>query len=1208
MKTSQRGFIALISAVIISTVLLTLAVSIGSSTFFARFDALNHEYKRLSLGFAESCVTTALGKIGADYNYSASNVLVSLGTLYGKPAECTIAQVAGGTPINGKKPFTITAKANFNNAFSTITTQVTAQDPTLAPVTPPPTCAFNPSAVSVPGGSNVPFAWSTAGTGITSFTMDRGVGSLSPFTSGSWSFTAPVSAGTYTYTGTVVNAGGQSTCNIIVTVTPPPPAPSCSDTVMMFDRSGSMSGTDLSNERNAGNALTNLYAGVSSLPKIGAGSFGGLDGSYASIPVNGLLTSSYSTILSTIATITGSNSSVGSNLGAAITVGAAELASGRHTPGKQKVFIFVSDGVPNEPTNSAGMTGTSSPSANVQNGSGDLWTLPANAYANASGEATDAGGHRHRFSGFGFPTIPTGSTIRGIMAEADAWSIAVPTAASTTLIASQLGAYDQWSANTGTRISATQTNDGDTSYIDTAASVETFDFASAGIPATALVNSVTLTASAKGTASGALLQLVAENGGAPNIGSSNALTTGYATYTRAMTTNPLTGNAWTAAEANAWSTSFGVRTTNTTPSVRVTQLSATVNFTPLTPGTSGQRTPAATHTPNNWDTNAVGNVQSSNNIYASDGGDGDQQGYSNFGFSVPANATITGIDVAAEAKSSDTSGCEFRATLSANGTTFSAPNGPDTLPLTGTDATLTFGGATDTWGRTWTPAEVNSNNLTVRVEGVDPGSSCSNGSVTSLDHLRVNVSYTTPGSATNVTVSPASIGGYDQWSTNTTDVASVATNDNDTSYLHNATSVETFLPANAAVPAGSTINAVTLTAVARGTAAGSAIQLVVENGGAPNTAGNNNPLTTSYATYTRAMTTNPFTGNPWAVADVNAWTTRFGVQAASGIATPRVTQLMVKVDYTAPATSSGCQLGVDLSWDGGTTWTPEKTATLTGAESTFLLGSPTDDWTTTHTWTAAEFGANFRARVRDIDPGTSCADTATTHLDWLRFNVLYTQPVTASQYALDAAAAAKGAGVNIFSIHYGDTSGQNFMGQLASPSTLPSVGITTASRAGTSVTITTASAHRLTANERVQVSGVSSATLNGTFTVTSTPSPNIFTYTTSGSGTVNATGGSVTPTNLFLSPSSSAMTGIFQSIGYQICPAAAASCSNGVDDDGDGVKDDADGGCHTDGNAGNPASYDPADTDEWTAPAAPTPPAPPPPPPTITIGSWVEIP
>jgi hypothetical protein len=46
------------------------------------------------------------------------------------------------------------------------------------------------------------------------------------------------------------------------------------------------------------------------------------------------------------------------------------------------------------------------------------------------------------------------------------------------------------------------------------------------------------------------------------------------------------------------------------------------------------------------------------------------------------------------------------------------------------------------------------------------------------------------------------------------------------------------------------------------------------------------------------------------------------------------------------------------------------------------------------------------------------------------------------------------------------------------------------------------------------------------------------------------------------------------------CAIYAPRCSNGIDDDGDGLSDTNDPGCHPDNNAGNPASYTPTDTNE----------------------------
>ena len=47
-----------------------------------------------------------------------------------------------------------------------------------------------------------------------------------------------------------------------------------------------------------------------------------------------------------------------------------------------------------------------------------------------------------------------------------------------------------------------------------------------------------------------------------------------------------------------------------------------------------------------------------------------------------------------------------------------------------------------------------------------------------------------------------------------------------------------------------------------------------------------------------------------------------------------------------------------------------------------------------------------------------------------------------------------------------------------------------------------------------------------------------------------------------------------------VAPEAGTQCADGVDNDGDGVIDAADPGCHTDNDATNPASYDPTDNDE----------------------------
>ena len=47
-----------------------------------------------------------------------------------------------------------------------------------------------------------------------------------------------------------------------------------------------------------------------------------------------------------------------------------------------------------------------------------------------------------------------------------------------------------------------------------------------------------------------------------------------------------------------------------------------------------------------------------------------------------------------------------------------------------------------------------------------------------------------------------------------------------------------------------------------------------------------------------------------------------------------------------------------------------------------------------------------------------------------------------------------------------------------------------------------------------------------------------------------------------------------------VAPEGGTQCSDGVDNDGDGLIDDLDRGCHSDGNPANPNSYVPSDNDE----------------------------
>jgi hypothetical protein len=172
--------------------------------------------------------------------------------------------------------------------------------------------------------------------------------------------------------------------------------------------------------------------------------------------------------------------------------------------------------------------------------------------------------------------------------------------------------------------------------------------------------------------------------------------------------------------------------------------------------------------------------------------------------------------------------------------------------------------------------------------------------------------FVLPAYAATTTSLPTGPGHYDDsWDLVGTSTKSkaVSTNDGNTTYISETSdnSVQTFTVANAGLPTGATINSVTLYAVALGTNSGIQLRLEKSSTGS----GNQNDdathdLTSSYATYSRTLTTNPFTGSAWTLAEVNSWSVRFGVQYDDGgdDDVARVTQIYVVVNYNIPDTTA----------------------------------------------------------------------------------------------------------------------------------------------------------------------------------------------------------------------------------------------------------------------------------------------------------------
>ena len=92
----------------------------------------------------------------------------------------------------------------------------------------------------------------------------------------------------------------------------------------------------------------------------------------------------------------------------------------------------------------------------------------------------------------------------------------------------------------------------------------------------------------------------------------------------------------------------------------------------------------------------------------------------------------------------------------------------------------------------------------------------------------------------------------------------------------------------------------------------------------------------------------------------------------------------VRLDGRADSTSGAPKFCVQISWNGGASWTAAKsTSTLTTSEATYLLGGAADLWG--RAWSSSDF-TNFRVRITNVASSTS----RDFSLDWAAVQVTYT--------------------------------------------------------------------------------------------------------------------------------------------------------------------------------------------------------------------------
>ncbi len=120
----ERGFIALISTVIIAAILLAMMASTEFASFYARSDAFNSENTYAARALAASCINVALLALAtstapASYNPIDQSVAVDT-DIRGNLETCTIKSV-----IHTESGVTINTFASVDNSFGNVSMTVT---------------------------------------------------------------------------------------------------------------------------------------------------------------------------------------------------------------------------------------------------------------------------------------------------------------------------------------------------------------------------------------------------------------------------------------------------------------------------------------------------------------------------------------------------------------------------------------------------------------------------------------------------------------------------------------------------------------------------------------------------------------------------------------------------------------------------------------------------------------------------------------------------------------------------------------------------------------------------------------------------------------------------------------------------------------------------------------------------------------------------
>ena len=119
-----------------------------------------------------------------------------------------------------------------------------------------------------------------------------------------------------------------------------------------------------------------------------------------------------------------------------------------------------------------------------------------------------------------------------------------------------------------------------------------------------------------------------------------------------------------------------------------------------------------------------------------------------YGFSIPASATIDGIKVSVDRHSNTVDGITDQSIVLVGGSGSNDYASATNWPVT--DAVADYGGATDTWGFAWSPAQINANTFGVTMSAILAFLATS--ADASIDEIAITVYYTEAAVAADHTI------------------------------------------------------------------------------------------------------------------------------------------------------------------------------------------------------------------------------------------------------------------------------------------------------------------------------------------------------------------------------------------------------------------------------------------------------------------------